>query len=164
MGLLDSLFNKENKLLSKARKDIARVDMLEKSGRRGEALSDLEKTSAMLRENMMYIGKLKHDFSQVFAAVGVRYISYDKAQQANDAARVSLQLDPSNPEAMGVAGRASLRLGNKAEGMNWLLKAVAVAPQSAELWSVLGEAHDASGMPRPRSKAIGECSQYTLKA
>ena len=42
MGLLDTLLNKEKKLLERARKELSRVDSLDKSGRRSEAAAELE--------------------------------------------------------------------------------------------------------------------------
>src|SRR4030042_1319227 len=99
LGLLDTLLNKEKKLLEKSRKELARVDALEKTGRSSEAIAELEKTSAMLKENMIFIGKMRLDFYPVFSDLGNKFLRFDRAQMAQDAAKVSLQLDPKNPVA-----------------------------------------------------------------
>ena len=65
MGLLDTMFNKESKLLERAKKELAKVDSLVKNGHRQEALTELERTSAMLKENMLFIGKMKRDFFDI---------------------------------------------------------------------------------------------------
>jgi tetratricopeptide (TPR) repeat protein len=145
LGLLDTLLNKEKKLLEKSKKELARVDSLEKSGRSSEALAELEKTSSMLKENMIFIGKMRLDFSPVFSDLGKKFLEFDRAQMAQDAAKVSLQLDPKNPVAMVVDGRSAMRLGNVKEALITLSSAVAVFSKSEDLWSALGDAQESSG-------------------
>jgi len=145
LGLLDTLLNKEKKLLERSRKELARADSLEKSGRAKDALAELEKTSALLKENMLFIGKMRLDFSQVFTQLGDGYLDHERAQMAQDAAKVALQLDPKNPLAMGVEGRSALKLGMAEQALTSLRNAVALAPDSENLWSALGEAQDAMG-------------------
>ncbi len=145
MGLLDSMFNKESKLLARASKELARVDSLTKEGKRNEALAELEKTLAMLKESMMFIEKKRPDFSKIFSSVGSKLVAFDRAQAAYDTAKVSLQLNPSNADAMAVAGRSALRLGNKDEALSWMKNAVGATPNSTEYWSLLGETQDTLG-------------------
>ena len=155
MGLLDALMNKEKKLLERSRKELAKVDSLEKAGRSDDALAELEKLRLMLKENILFIGKMKWEFSQVFSSMGMKYLAFVKAQPAHDAAKRSLEFDPKNAEAMGVAGRAALALGMKDEAVASLKNAVATAPQSEDLWVALGETQNAVG------DASGAIGSYT---
>lgn len=126
MGLLDTLLNKEKKLLERSKKELARADSLDVSGRSNDALAELEKISALLKENMLFIGKMRLDFSKVFTQLGDGYLAHDRAQMAQDAAKVALQLDPKNAVAMGVEGRSALRLGMTEQALASLRSAVAI--------------------------------------
>jgi len=52
LGLLDTIFNRESKLLERAKKGLSRVDSLEAGGKHAEALAELEKTAALVQKLM----------------------------------------------------------------------------------------------------------------
>jgi predicted Zn-dependent protease len=144
LGLLDTMFNKESKLLEKAKKGLARVDSLDAAGKTQEAVAELDKTLAILRENMIFIGKMKRDFSVVIASLGSRLLKFDRAQMALEAARASVQLDPRNSAGMKVEGLASLKLGMKDAALSSLLNAVKISPDSEDIWASLAEVQEAT--------------------
>jgi tetratricopeptide (TPR) repeat protein len=145
LGLLDTMFNKESKLLEKAKKELAKADSLEKNGHHQEALGELERTSAMLKENMLFIGKMKRDFAVIFSSLGARYLEFDKAQTANDAAKVAIQLDPKNPLGMKVQGLSAFKLGMRDDAISSLKSAAALSPESEDMWSSLAKVQAESG-------------------
>jgi hypothetical protein len=70
LGLIDALLNKEKKLHERTKKELAKVDSLDRGGRPADALIELERTSSLLRENMLFIGKMRLDFSVLFSDLG----------------------------------------------------------------------------------------------
>ena len=145
MGLLDTIFNRESKLLERAKKGLSRVDSLETSGKHAEALAELEKTAALLKEDDLFIGKMKRDFSIIWSSLGSKALKFDKAEMALRAAKDSLRLDPKNARGMKVEGLASLKLGMTNDALASMLNAVNTSPDSEDLWASLGDVQEALG-------------------
>jgi putative PEP-CTERM system TPR-repeat lipoprotein len=78
------------------------------------------------------------DKAQVHALRGKAYIGDGELEQAAEAFRVAFELEPNLTSAQtGQARLASIR-GNMEEARNWIDKALASNPESAEAWSLLG--------------------------
>ena len=145
MGLFDSILNKEKKLIGKAGKDLSRIDALMKSKKPQEALADLERLISVLKENAVFIEKRRGEFSALLSTVGLSALALDRAKTAEDTARMALQFDQGNADAMAVLGTAALRQENRDEAISWHRKAVDKHPESTKYLSLLGDTHEKLG-------------------
>ena len=89
-------------------------------------------------------------------AVGQAFQWYREGQHARalEAARRLLEADPSDVNALHVAGLASARLGDAAGALDLLARATALAPATLPLWLSRGKLLDEAGRPGEAREAF----------
>ena len=117
-------------------------------GRVPEALAALERATATSEP-------------EPFIELATAYVAAKRPDKAREAAAEALRRSPGHPWGMAVLGRVLLLDGQKAQGREYLERALAIGPRRPAVWEALAAGFDAAGNAAAAARCRREARALT---